>query len=1260
VGQVAGIFSVDARILSGLNADAATKLFRDLLWCEARRVNLSPHRVIISLKTNVADGGIDARIDGNPTVDSILTKGLTYFQLKTGQAFKLWQKSALRKELFGSSTAKPIEDKLAPEIRECLKNKGRYILVSFGYDLTPQQQSVAQKTLTELIIGCGYQNPAVEVLGQSQLVGLFSLFSSLAIKLLDKGDLPFLTVDEWKAMADMVQPLQISDGQRRIIEQIQAGLRGILYKHIRLIGEPGHGKTRLALEAVSVDDLAPTVIYVPHAEDLQYSRLLNELLRKDAEENAILVIDECSERERASIWNAFRTRQTIKLVTIDHGPERSRDETMLILELPRLDDEQIKAILVSYLPKGADPSHWVGWCQGSPRVAHAVGENLKLNPKDLLKSPATVPMWERFVAGYEKLDSKAAQDALIVLRHIALFTKFGFEDPVTDEAKFICQLVQRVDTSITWPRFQELIEKLRQRRILQGKRTLFIVPKALHIYLWIDYWNAYGRDFSFTDFFAEVPSQLRHWFLQFFIYGHASPVAQDAVVKILSPTGPFVDREFLSGQAGTQFIAYLAEADSANTLTLIERTFGTWTREELILFKGSRQNIVWALEKIAVWKEYFSRAAKMLIKLALTENSNYMNNSTGTLNSLFLIGTGWAGTQSPPEERFPVIQDLLASHDEQEITLGLFLCENWLSTKGGFRVVGAEYQGLRPELEFWRPRVWGEVFEAWRLCWRHLWSVSRSWVPERRRLANRVLVNAGLRLIYYKAVADEIIQTLFELTEDPATDTRQLTREVIREIRYRSDRLPRGVLSKLRDLDKKLTGESFWGRFSRFVLNTNLDEDYSFKGEVVKELSIPSRRVGKLVKEVVKEPTLLTDHLSDIVSAEGHRLTEFGQQLSEKLDGETIVSQIINAQLKVDPVRNTQFIGGYFIGFRKRNPEGWEECVNKLLASESTKDLGVTVVLWSGMSELILQNLLEMYRRKTINSSAFSRLAWNAAREGLSAMLVEDVLGALVTSGDTEALAVAIELTNYYFFNKEQPRTCDEQLLFNLLKAPYFFRNDSDTMVGYHWHSVAEGFRLRFPTRDLDLLYVILSQMEKLSGLRQLNCPAQIADAITYTHPDEAWSLISNILESDERNSWWLETWLGEEFGFDEEKQGGAIEALNPHAVVQWVMKNPGDRAWKILRCLPKTLDETPGGKLTRLFIETFGDDNDLAEDLIGHFWTGGWSWPESEYLARKRDKAREWLSKIKSGKILAWLYRYIEFLNKNIIGAELREEREF
>ena len=218
-----------------------------------------------------------------------------------------------------------------------------------------------------------------------------------------------------------------------------------------------------------------------------------------------------------------------------------------------------------------------------------------------------MPIWKRFIAGYDRLDSKNTQDAFTVLRHVALFAKFGFEEPVTDEAKFIWKLVQRADVSITWLRFQEIIDDLRQRRILQGKRTLFIVPKALHIYLWIDYWNTYGRDFSFEHFFAEVPSQLRHWFLQSFIYGHASPVACDAIVKILSPTGPFKDRNFLASGAGTRFINYLAEADPSNTLSLLERTFGTWTLQEIKAFEGGRQDIVWALEKIAVWKNYFSR-----------------------------------------------------------------------------------------------------------------------------------------------------------------------------------------------------------------------------------------------------------------------------------------------------------------------------------------------------------------------------------------------------------------------------------------------------------------------------------------------------------------------------------------------------------------------------------------------------------------------------------------------------------------------------
>jgi hypothetical protein len=51
---------------------------------------------------------------------------------------------------------------------------------------------------------------------------------------------------------------------------------------------------------------------------------------------------------------------------------------------------------------------------------------------------------------------------------------------------------------------------------------------------------------------------------------------------------------------------------------------------------------------------------------------------------------------------------------------------------------------------------------------------------------------------------------------------------------------------------------------------------------------------------------------------------------------------------------------------------------------------------------------------------------------------------------------------------------------------------------------------------------------------------------------------------------------------------------------------------------------------------------------------------PESAYRAGQRDKARQWISENKSGKVLAWLYRYIEALNRDIEEAELHEERDF
>jgi hypothetical protein len=1213
---------------------------------------------VISLRTNIGDGGIDARVDGMPSVDSILVKENSYFQVKTGEVFKPWQKSALLKELFGAAKARPDREALAPGIIECLDNQGRYIIASFGHDLTPIQQSKAKSILKELLSACGYRSPRVEVLGQGQLVGLIGTYPSLTLNIRGHGDVPFLTTEEWKSRDDMLPAMQLAEPQSRFIDDIRETLRRNKHQHIRVIGEPGIGKTRLVLEAISPGDLSPMVMYIPHAEDFQQSQLFNELVRGDAVYLTILVIDECSERHRASFWGAFKGKKGIQLVTIDHGPESSGDPDMILLQCPRLPDAEIEAIIATYVGKQISLSHWASWCDGSPRVAHAVGENLRSRPEDLLKPQATVSMWERFIAGYDRLDSKSAREALTVMRHVALFTKFGFENPVYGEGEFISNLVKTTDPSITWQSFQEIVERLRQRRILQGRRTLFIVPKALHIHLWIGYWNSYGRRFNFREFFERVPSELKRWFLELFIYAHVSPVACSVVSDILGPRGPFFESEFLVSESGCKFLNYLAEADPGATLNLLERTFGAWTPEDLKQWTTGRQNIVWALEKIAVWREYFSRTAELLVRLSLSENGTNANNSTGILKQLFMVGVGWAPTQAPPEERFPVLQRLLDSKEVQRKELGLLLVKEWLRTYGGARMVGAEFQGLRPEIEFWRPRLWRDVFDAWRRVWRYLYSISRSWSNENRRLANIALIEAGTPLLNHANLAHEVMDTFFQLADDSATDQRALTHAIIRKLKIENQRMPKGVKKSLRDLDKKVTGETFWERFCRYVLNTSWDEDYNITKEGVKHLDKPSKRVEFLVKEVVRRPSLFEHHLLHFVANEGHRLFEFGFKFAHDFHSPDTVEKVVFAQLSVLPDMKIQFIGGYFSGLKDCLPEVWESWVLRLLNDASSQDVGINIIHVSGMSENVLQTLLSLYQSRSIKADVFGRIWMTAERDGITQSMIERVISWLRDSGTEDALAIAIELTDYYFFNKEQPRYCDENFLFRLITTEGFFREHGQQMLGYHWYVVTKGFRKRFPDRDMELFSEIVSHPECLGGLRSRYDPIGIVDEIAQTHPRDTWTLISNLLETDDYYS--VVSWLGDEFEFENRHSTGAIGFFDPAAVMSWIMNEPTTRARILIRCLPKTLDESEGGLLTRLFLEAFGDDDELAGSLISHFSSGGWTGPESAHLSNMRDKARGWISNTKSGKALSWLYRYIQYLSQRIEQAELEEERRF
>lgn len=612
--------------------------------------------------------------------------------------------------------------------------------------------------------------------------------------------------------------------------------------------------------------------------------------------------------------------------------------------------------------------------------------NLRQNPDDIFKSPATVPIWERFIAGYENPDSEINNQRLIILRHIALFQRFGFEMPVSDEAHFIASLVEFVDPTITWGKFQSTVEWLRSKRILQGKTTLFIAPKALHTYLWLDYWKHYGRGFAFKEFIENLPAYLLGWFTSMFIYAHANPLSQQVVKDILSQSGPYEDEEFLTSEIGTRFLSVLAEADSKETLKCLQRTFGAWNKEKLLLWTEHRQNIVWALEKIAVWSGTFQGAARLLLKMGVTENSIYSNNASGTFSGLYSLSYGpSAPTEAAPEIRMPVLIEALNSDDPDERDLGLKACESALSTYGGYRIVGAEYQGLRPVAKLWSPKTYSEIFDTYRSVWDMLYEISRPWPTEIRQKANNVLVSAANGLVQIQSISDQVLNTLDALINDEATDMSAIVSFIVDTRRFRSDNLTDETLARINSLDEKLTGTSLDQQIKRYVLNSNWSEERD--DEIPEEQSI-ERRVVELAQKSIENISDLNALLESLVCTGGHKLYDFAYEIAKRDSDRVLLQSIIETQRASAKNGKTQFIGGYLRYLKDEAEDEWEKLIISLIYDEDFKEIAGDLIWRSGVNNKVLSVMLDAYTKEILRPKDFHILKFTSDSKSLDQTLV--------------------------------------------------------------------------------------------------------------------------------------------------------------------------------------------------------------------------------------------------------------------------------
>jgi hypothetical protein len=1247
---MSSLFSLKPTDLGRIDVTGSVEIFRDLLWCHARKHSVPITKIHITSRVTNSDGGVDAKIDdgiSNLSSELLVSSG-TGYQLKTGTSFKPWQSNKLSKELFGKTNVDINIDNLGSEIKRTLESGSKYVVVCFGLDPTSEQINDGKQKLIGYFQQCGFENPNVEIWGQTHLIGLISEFPSLVLKILGKAEYHFQTIKDWSKNDDMNHKAVLGETQSKRIKKIRELIR-TTSDHLRVIGEPGVGKSRLILEVLSDKDIAPSVIYISHAEDFQKSQLFNDLVRTDKDYYVTLVVDECQDKERASIWNVLKAyRDKCQLISIDHGPENSTDEAMQVFDCPLLENKQIAEIINSYIDLPDESRRWAEWCSGSPRVAHVLGLNLTRNPEDLLRPPATLPIWERFIAGYEDPDSEINNQRLVVLRYIALFQRFGFEMSVSYEARFIAKLVEHVDPAITWGKFQSIVKGLLGKRILQGKTTLFIVPKALHAYLWLDYWKHYGRGFDFKEFIENLPESLLDWFTNMFKYAHADPLSQQVVKDILSQGGPYNEEVFLKSEIGTRFLSVLAEANPKETLKCLQRTFGTWDKEKLLLWTEHRQNIVWALEKITVWTDTFRGAAKLLLKLGVTENTNYSNNAGSTFSGLYSL---LALTEAAPETRMPVLLEVLNSDDPDERSLGLKACETALSAHGGFRIIGAEHQGLKPEVKPWSPKKDDEIFDAYRSIWDKLYEISRPWPTPIRETANNVLISAANRLIYIQSLSDHVLNTLDALIDDEATMMSDVINFIVTTRMFRSDNLAEETKMRINRLDHKITGTSLEQKIKRYVLNSKNSDD--------------ERRVTELAERSIENIPDLLAQLEYLACTEGSMLYKFAYEIAQRDKDRILLQSIIDTQRAAASNGKTQFIGGYLRYLYTEVEDEWEKLIIFLLYDEDFRNIAGDLIWRSGVNNNVLIAMLDAYNKGILKPKDFNKLTILTNNlKSLDQALVEKVLTVLIDRNEEESLSIALDVSHLFFKDKNNPRQLPEELVYDLLTNPFFFTKHLDTMheYQYHWKQLAELFINTYPERDLELFRLIMEKLEngQFIILKSTSIFHAITVKIAKAKPSETWNIIQSKLENLSMNiAHGILNWLREEDDFGEGPGIRPVTYFPYDEILAWIEEDPVNRAPAIARVCPSTLD-MDDGKITREILVRYGDIENVKLSISHVFLNGGFSGLSSDYNRRKRDQARKWLEDEMSQIIIAWLEEFIDVLSNRIEKDEIYEERRF
>lgn len=1239
-----GPFAGSYEVLPTLNPEDAVGVVARLVHAEAAANGIPHSKCFVSMKTSTPDGGVDARIEAPVGVaGDLIAGGLTCIQVKSGN-FPVNEASL--KTLYENEAGN-----LLPRVKECLDQNGQLVFALFGHDNpVPQPAKDIETRLLKLLRKrySQYTSPRVKVLRQSQLGSMIDAHLPIFLAVTNsplQGLEPFQI---WENNTEMKRDYQQDPVHSTRMNDLRVAMQDVTKgQHVRITGAPGVGKTRLVLEALRPSDLSTLVVYCSSPQPLISSGLIGHLKTSHGKFSVIFVVDECPAGEASNLWNQLQVMGArVKLITI-YNEEDPRGGTTQLLTVPELEEKSIEAILQFHGVPPNEVSRLAMLCEGSPRVAHVVGENVASGEADILKVRDTTDVWNLYI--------KAAPGELphTVLLFLSLFRRFGNKGSNEGEATELLHLIQAKEPDLTEAKYRPIIQSLAKRKILQGEYTLYITPRALHVYLWKSWWETYSK--PDWEAISKLSRALQQAYYSMFRYAEESQAAKKVVDELLGPGGPFHGIQVIETEAGGLFFHALAEADPEAAVAALKRLLGPAGKDELLSFRAGRRFVVPALEQAAIEPHLFAEAARLLLRLAENENEIWANNATGIFSGLFSNAPGGvAPSGASPIERNQILREALRSNELARIHVGLKALKAGLEAHHFVRTVGPEYRGLRKAATLWIPstmKEWANGFvDTWKIGMEH----AANGPPATRLECCKILADGARGIISrFPSLAPMIVQDLDAMASADEASRQAILDDVLSILHFDGKEMAPDVKANLETLEQKLTGSSFHDKLRRFVMMQPFTDNFDAEGNHLdfNQQAVP---LIDLANEAAKNPDLLKAELPWIMASPKFNAYVFGRELAS-IDKGHLLPELRGALAK-NPATELMFAGGYLFGLRRKDPQRVEQELDWVCNQPSLRGRAGKLTTLAGASERAVERIIDLASTSDCDIGLLTQLSLaDFADERFFSLLRR-----LNQFKPPEGAIAALDLASMYFGDRKKkliPADLATEILELTLQSAETNDFNRPVMHDYHWNELAKQV-VEGGGRHAEKLGLMMLGALGQKGTLLESTFSQSIEALNLwaaKDPQRAWHQIGPRL-LDGRTRMQTVWWLSHRFGVNDAGISPLVY-FSDDLLLRWTDEDPKERA-PIMADLVQ-VDLEPQALASKLLAK-FGESDDVRAHLSSNWGTGSFAGSMVNHEMAKRTRLTAWLSTATELNAIRWIKDEIRYSERQIEHAREFEERLF